>query len=59
MLAKIKMIAMLAAFCIATMSFPTHAAPITEEWDSVKAPAAPALKPVTVDPKTKSDMIKF
>ena len=29
-----------------------NAASITDEWDSVKAPAAPALKPVTVDPKT-------
>ena len=31
---------------------PVRAASIVEEWDSVKAPAAPALKPVTVDPKT-------
>ena len=28
------------------------AASIIDEWSSVKAPAAPALKPVTVDPKT-------
>jgi nicotinamidase-related amidase len=30
---------------------PAGAASITDEWDSVKAPPAPALKPVTVDPK--------
>ena len=28
------------------------AASITDDWDSVKAPPAPLLKPVTVDPKT-------
>lgn len=33
-------------------SAPAGAASITDEWDSVKAPAAPALKPVTIDPKT-------
>ena len=49
---KIKTIAMLAAFATVVVTLPTHAAPITEEWDSVKAPPAPALKPVTVDPKT-------
>jgi len=29
-----------------------HAANIVDEWASIKAPAAPALKPVTIDPKT-------
>jgi nicotinamidase-related amidase len=29
-----------------------HAASIIDEWASVKAPPAPELKPVTVDPKT-------
>ena len=29
-----------------------RAANIIDEWASVKAPPAPALKPVTVDPKT-------
>lgn len=33
-------------------SAPVLAASIIEEWDSVKAPPAPALKAVTVDPKT-------
>lgn len=33
-------------------TMPVGAGSIIEEWDSVKAPPAPALKPVTVDPKT-------
>lgn len=33
-------------------TMPVGAGSITEEWDSVKAPPAPVLKPVTVDPKT-------
>jgi len=37
---------------IAALAVPVHAADIVDEWTSVKAPAAPALKPVTVDPKT-------
>jgi nicotinamidase-related amidase len=37
---------------IAALAVPVHAADIVDEWASVKAPAAPALKPVTVDPKT-------
>ena len=36
-----------------TMSIlPAKAGDIVQEWASLKAPAAPALKPVTVDPKT-------
>jgi nicotinamidase-related amidase len=31
---------------------PAAAADVVEEWASVKAPAAPAVKPATVDPKT-------
>ena len=30
----------------------TSATTIVDEWSSVKAPAAPTLKPVTIDPKT-------
>ena len=37
---------------IAALAVPAHAADIVDEWASMKAPAAPALKPVTVDPKT-------
>ena len=40
------------AVSIAFQATPVGAASITDEWDSVKAPPAPALKPVTVDPKT-------
>jgi nicotinamidase-related amidase len=36
----------------ALVALPAGAASITDEWDSVKAPPAPALKSVTVDPKT-------
>jgi hypothetical protein len=31
---------------------PASAQTIVEEWSSIATPAAPALKPVTVDPKT-------
>lgn len=40
----------LAAICSASTS-QVHAASIIDEWASVKAPEAPALKPVTVDTK--------
>ena len=39
------------AIAIAALSLPARA-DIIDEWASVKAPAAPALKPVTADPKT-------
>ena len=41
-----------AAAVLAALSMPTQAANIVDEWATMKAPAAPALKPVTVDPKT-------
>jgi nicotinamidase-related amidase len=47
-----KLIAAVAAALVTVLALPTHAANIVDEWASVKAPAAPALKPVTVDPKT-------
>ena len=34
------------------LTLPAQANNIVEEWAGTKAPAAPALKPVTVDPKT-------
>ena len=49
---KRNLIAALAAAAIAVLALPAHAGNIVDEWASVKAPAAPALKPVTVDPKT-------
>jgi nicotinamidase-related amidase len=49
---KRNLIAAFAATAIAAFALPAHAGDIVGEWASVKAPAAPALKPVTVDPKT-------
>lgn len=51
---RVRMKAMIGAAMIAGMvtAAPVWAASVIEEWDSVKAPPAPALKPVTVDPKT-------
>jgi nicotinamidase-related amidase len=49
---KRKLIAAFAAAAIAALALPAHAGNIIDEWASVKAPAAPALKPVTVDAKT-------
>jgi nicotinamidase-related amidase len=37
---------------LATLALPANAANIVDEWASVKPPAAPTLKLVTVDPKT-------
>jgi nicotinamidase-related amidase len=42
----------LAAAVMAALTLPVRAANIVDEWASVKAPPAPTLKPVTVDPKT-------
>ena len=46
------LIAAVAAAVVAGLALPAHAANIVDEWASVKAPPAPALKPVTVEPKT-------
>ena len=46
----IAMLVAVAVSCAAAVS--AHAANIVDEWASVKAPAPPTLKPVTVDPKT-------
>jgi nicotinamidase-related amidase len=37
---------------LAALTLPAQAANIVDEWPGVKAPAAPELKAVTVDPKT-------
>jgi nicotinamidase-related amidase len=47
-----KLIAALAAAFITAQVMPAYAGDIVEEWANVKAPPAPELKPVTVDPKT-------
>jgi len=41
-----------AAAVLAAFALPAQGANIVDEWATMKAPAAPALKPVTVDPKT-------
>jgi hypothetical protein len=41
-----------AATALITVIFPAHATNIVDEWASTKAPPAPELKAVTVDPKT-------
>ncbi len=37
---------------VGTLALPAHAANIVDEWAAMKAPPAPVLKSVTVDPKT-------
>jgi nicotinamidase-related amidase len=52
--------ATLCATLIAAFSFaalPAGAGDITTEWDSVKLPPKPELKPVTVDPKTTALLV--
>jgi nicotinamidase-related amidase len=44
--------AALAAVTVAVLSLPAQAGDIVSEWASVKTPPAPAVKAVTVDPKT-------
>jgi nicotinamidase-related amidase len=44
-------LALIALFSAAAIA-PAHAQTIVDEWNSVKAPPPPALKPVTVDAKT-------
>ena len=41
-----------AAAMTAVLALPPQANNIVDEWTSIKPPAAPTLKPVTVDPKT-------
>ena len=47
---------------LAVLASPAHAANIIDEWANVKAPAVPALKPVTIDSKKDAllvvDMVK-
>jgi nicotinamidase-related amidase len=47
-----KHVVLAAAALAAALSLPAQAANIVDEWTSIKQPAAPQLKPVTVDPKT-------
>ncbi|MEA2981415.1 MAG: hypothetical protein QOF09_3238 [Alphaproteobacteria bacterium] len=45
------------AAALATITLPASAASIIDEWASVKAPPAPALKPVAADPKTTALLV--
>jgi nicotinamidase-related amidase len=47
--ASVSLVALAAAAIL--VAIPARAANVIDEWASVKAPAAPALKSVTVDPK--------
>jgi nicotinamidase-related amidase len=44
--------ALAAAVAFSGIALSAQAADIVDEWASIKVPPAPALKPVTVDPKT-------
>ncbi len=46
------LIAAVAAALIAAITVPAQAGNVIDEWNSIKRPSPPALKPVTVDPKT-------
>lgn len=46
-----------AAISILTMAASTLAQTIIDEWAAVKAPAAPALKPATIDPKVTALLV--
>ena len=41
-----------AIFTAIALGSSAHSASIIDEWNSVKPPPAPELKPVTLDPKT-------
>ena len=54
---KRHLIAGLAAAVLAAGAWPACAANVVKEWSSVKAPPAPTLKSVTVDPKTTALLV--
>lgn len=43
---------MIPAIIVSALHLPSGAQTVIDEWDAVKAPPPPALKPVTLDPKT-------
>ena len=47
-----KTIATAAAVIVVALALPAKAAGVIDEWESIQRPPAPALKPVTVEPKT-------
>jgi nicotinamidase-related amidase len=52
MKAKVVVAFLAAASALLSLSAAGHAASVTDEWANVKVPAAPTLKPVTVDRQT-------
>lgn len=50
--ATVAAIVAIATVLSSAVGSPARAGNIIEEWGNVKAPPAPELKPVTVDPKT-------
>lgn len=52
-----KRILIAAVVIAAALSLPAQAANIVDEWASVKAPPAPQLKAVTLDPKTTAFLV--
>ena len=55
--AKLSCSTAIIAAAVLGLSLPAFAGDITTEWTSVKAPPAPELKPVTVDPKTTALLV--
>jgi nicotinamidase-related amidase len=53
---RLRHLTLLAALAAAVFTYaaPARAETIIDEWSSVKAPPAPTLKPVTLDPKTSA-----
>jgi nicotinamidase-related amidase len=49
---KMKQVVLAAAALAGALSLPAQAANVVDEWATIKQPPAPALKAVTVDPKT-------
>lgn len=45
-------IAVMLGMLAAVAAFPAHAASVVDEWGAIQRPAAPALKPVTLEAKT-------
>jgi len=57
MLRLLHLLPLAALAAVLVCAAPAPAQTIIDEWSSVKAPPAPELKPVTVDPKTTALMV--
>ena len=54
---KRKLIVAVVVALVTAFALPAHAGNIIDEWANVKAPPAPALKPMTVDSKTDALLV--